>query len=325
MTDLPPFSPVPDEHDADLLASLYLDGEATEEEVAMVEADALLMERVNELRAVADELARPVAPPVGLSRRQIDVALQAFSPSTTPDLHTSDVSSPGAMAAPISLAERRTRRALPSWLGAAAATLMVLGGIGFGLSRLGGSSDSDSASDLVSAEMRDGSEALSQDADAAASASTTTQAAEAETASAAEAGEAAADDAGDASLAPVDPESNSEGTSEEATETTEDTDEAGVDAKAFYEENGPWEVTTFEDITAIAIFETQPPLLPIDELPCFGSEAVDSLQEPRSYAPLLLDGEPATLVVFEGEPEPGTIEPSVQAVILDAKCEIILR
>jgi len=45
----------------DELASAYLDGEATSDERALVEADAPLLARVEELRAVRRTLATPVA------------------------------------------------------------------------------------------------------------------------------------------------------------------------------------------------------------------------------------------------------------------------
>lgn len=323
MTDLPPSSPVPDEHDADLLASLYLDGEATAEEAAMVEGDARLMDRVAELRAVADGMARPIVPPVGLARRQIDAALEAFAPATTPDLGAATSPSHRAAVAPTSLDERRNRhshRAVPSWLGAAAATVMVLGGLGFGLSQLGGSSDSD---DSASVELRDGSDAFSQETGDTDAATSTTQAAEMEAASAADVGEEASEPAAD-DAAPA-PE-NDDG----ATETNEAAaDEGGsLDAATFYAENGPLQVESFEGITAIEIFETNNPLLlPIEKHPCIDREVFGDLGEPVGYAPLLLDSEPATLVVFEGEPEPGTTEPSVAAAVVldDPSCEIILR
>lgn len=60
--------------DQDELASAYLDDDATVEERALVEADAVLLARVEQLRSVRDALAEPVAVPTAEQR---DAAIAA--------------------------------------------------------------------------------------------------------------------------------------------------------------------------------------------------------------------------------------------------------
>ncbi|MEY2449352.1 MAG: hypothetical protein QOH79_2828 [Acidimicrobiaceae bacterium] len=63
--------------DRDELASAYLDDDATAEERARVEADPALLARVEEFRAVRDELAAPVIPPTAQRDAAIAAALLA--------------------------------------------------------------------------------------------------------------------------------------------------------------------------------------------------------------------------------------------------------
>ena len=66
------------EEELDLLASAYLDGEATSEEVATVERDPQLLARVEELRGVGRRLGATVDPPASLKQRHLSAALAAF-------------------------------------------------------------------------------------------------------------------------------------------------------------------------------------------------------------------------------------------------------
>ncbi len=67
------------EDELDLLASAYLDGEATSEEVALVERDPELQARVEELRAVAEQLSVTAPPSAQLKEQHLAAALAAFS------------------------------------------------------------------------------------------------------------------------------------------------------------------------------------------------------------------------------------------------------
>ena len=67
------------DEELDLLASGYLDGEATPEEVAMIERDPALLARVEELRAAQSAVRAPVpGPSMGLKEDQLAAALAAF-------------------------------------------------------------------------------------------------------------------------------------------------------------------------------------------------------------------------------------------------------
>jgi hypothetical protein len=98
------------EHDHldDEAISAVLDGEATADEVAHVDACATCAARLGELRDAALFVRTPVEPPSDTER---EAAIAAVLAPTT------------ATVTPI-------RRAVPRWLGAAAAALAVLAGIG---------------------------------------------------------------------------------------------------------------------------------------------------------------------------------------------------
>lgn len=70
MNPLPP--------NVDELVSAYLDGEATPEEIVVVESNTELMSRVDELRALARALAAPIVAPTDLKEAHIGAALGAF-------------------------------------------------------------------------------------------------------------------------------------------------------------------------------------------------------------------------------------------------------
>ena len=62
----------------DLLASAYLDGEATPEEVALVERDPALQARVEEFRTLGGGLADTPAPSPALRQAHLTAALAEF-------------------------------------------------------------------------------------------------------------------------------------------------------------------------------------------------------------------------------------------------------
>lgn len=297
-------SPPPENHDADLLASLYLDGEASPEEAAVVEATPDLMARVEAFRAVAGRLSEPVRPPVTLQRAHIAAALDAFEATA---------SAPAILreTAPVvvDLAERRARRGLPSWLGAAAATIVVVGGIGFGLSALNSSGSSDEATDAASS--REGPTANSE-----------TTVAESEELLAADsamedADSAAADEAMDDSAA-----------ADEATEESAMAEEAEPAADAGGADEvlaPPFDPGPVDGRSALEIADTVPPeqILPIEDAACFGSAVETSLEELTGFVPIVLDDDTGELLFFLTPDAGGQLVPG--AVVLGPDCELILE
>lgn len=165
------------EDDLDLLASAYVDGEATSEEVALVEGDPELLARVAELRAVSEQLS--AMPPVdaALKQQHLAAAMAEFSglaasvDSASAGVAAADPASveptagPNTTSSVPSLAEKRrdrearkAQRSMPQWMPAAAAFLLIGGGVVF-LAGRGGDNDS-------SAEMA--TEALDTSSDEAA-------------------------------------------------------------------------------------------------------------------------------------------------------------
>ncbi|MGF1598781.1 MAG: anti-sigma factor family protein [Acidimicrobiales bacterium] len=167
-----------DDRTAELL-SAYLDGEATPEEVARVEADPALLAEAEALRSVAERLGRELPPvPASLRRGQVAAALDLFDqleagraaigdpghdgpfPSVGSGAADGPVagSSRGGEAGPVvDLGSRRHRsggrlRGLPGWLGAAAALVLVAGGIGWVASQSG---SDETASETAAVEAED--------------------------------------------------------------------------------------------------------------------------------------------------------------------------
>jgi hypothetical protein len=289
----------PENLDADLLASLYLDGEASPEEAAVVEATPDLMARVEAFRAVAGRLSEPVRPPATLQRAHIAAALDAFETTASAPAIPQET-------APVvvDLAERRARRGLPSWLGAAAATIVVVGGIGFGLSALNSSGSSDEATDAASS--REGATANSE-----------TTAAESEELfaadSAMEDGDGTADDSAAADSA--------EEESVMAEEAEPAADAGGTDEVLA----PPFDPGPVDGRSALEIADTVPPeqILPIDDAACLGSAVATSLEELTGFVPILLDDEAGELLFFLTPDADGQLVPG--AVVLGLDCELILE
>lgn len=140
--------------DADLeVASAYLDGAATPEEVARVEADPALRRTVERLRTVGDRLA-VTAPDPALVDAHVSAALAARAGSA--DDGTSGTTSITDRAAARDAARRR-------WvpLGAVAAALLLIALVG-GMALV----DTDSRSDTVASGADDSSEFSPSDAEA---------------------------------------------------------------------------------------------------------------------------------------------------------------
>ncbi len=127
---------------ADELVSAYLDGEATPAEIAEVERSDALLARVEELRAVRDAVAEPVAPlPADLRDDLIGAALQVADDEAAARLE--------AKVVPF----RRPQRLL---LAMAAAVILLAAVVGTGLITSRGDDEEDTAAtaaDAPAAEM----------------------------------------------------------------------------------------------------------------------------------------------------------------------------
>ena len=172
--------PNPDE-----LVSAYLDGETTPAEAALVEQDAALMTRVEELRAARDAVARPV-PPLSTTRREQIIGTAMAS---------ADEAAASGVVVPL-------RRFPQPILAAAAAVVALAAVVGAGLlaSRLGGDDYADQASGAPTVDSADYSysgtdEAGPETAEMAEPAAEEEPAAEAEAATEAAMAEASASEA----------------------------------------------------------------------------------------------------------------------------------
>jgi hypothetical protein len=177
----------------DELASSYVDGEASPEERARVEADTNLLDLVEEFRALRLASLPRVEPSAALRNLHISAALAQFDSdragqsSGTAAMPSQDVSLPaslanddGGVANPddsgstsvsttstseiadnVVSFEKATRRRAPRWLANAAATAVLVGGVGFALAQLSTNDSNDSvdiASNSVSAEADEAAE-----------------------------------------------------------------------------------------------------------------------------------------------------------------------
>ncbi len=237
----------------DFIASAYVDGEATDEEVAMVERDPALRARVEAFRPIVESIGGPIAGPgPEVKERHLAAALTEFDAlfgapgqTDTPLRAATEATSEQPRADVIDFAKRqeesakpstgrtsnrRSGRVFPTWLSAAAVFLVVGGGAIFAASQLGqaGESSADEASaDFAEAEEVESAEAADQadfsqaDGDTSADAEAT-RAVEAPTADAM-AEDDAMEDGGDAAS----DESTSSPAEGEAADDSESDEEAG--------------------------------------------------------------------------------------------------
>ncbi len=143
----------------DLLASVYLDGEATPQEVALVERDPELLARVETFRAVRDTVSAPAAglgPSTAVKEQQLTAALGLYhsQPTSASQTTPSPSESDSTDSAVIDLTSRRRAQDAPegsrrgerlSLLAAAAGAMVLLVGGVFVAAQVGGGSESDSA------------------------------------------------------------------------------------------------------------------------------------------------------------------------------------
>lgn len=153
----------------DLLASAYVDGEATPDEVALVERDPELLARVEVMRTMVARVATPPPDPA-VKEQHLAAALAAFAgtaaePAAEPA--EAEVVDFGQRAA--SRAERRAAkppRSLPTWLPAAAVFILLSGGVIFAATNLQGDDDMDAAAFDTTESGSDDAAEESEDASA---------------------------------------------------------------------------------------------------------------------------------------------------------------
>ncbi len=226
----------------DELLSAYIDGEASPEEVALVEGDPRLRAEARALRALADDVAQVPGPPPGLRADHLATALGAFDALGDPaggGVVAEEAADPADPV--ISLSEARHRRTvrtrpeadesvrrLPAWLGTAAAAVLVVGGLGFAalVALPGGSDDEDAAVAFETAEESTDDAAEESTADEAEDDGARALAAEGES-------DTAADDAGGQDDAEAGAESQSVApTAPASDETGDESGNGGVDQAA---------------------------------------------------------------------------------------------
>lgn len=163
--------------DLTILASTYLDGQATDAERAQVEGDAELLAEVERLRRVRavlrDNSDEATTAPLSTRERHLAAALDAWDrlpaesagDATPASVDGAGVAGGASITAPVSLRDQRNkRRPAGTRLLTAAAAVLVLGGAGFVVRSALNSSTSDdsSATELISLDAA-GDEAPSAD------------------------------------------------------------------------------------------------------------------------------------------------------------------
>jgi len=259
------------DEELDLLASSFLDGEATPDEVAMIERDPNLAARVEELRVAQAAVRAPVpAPSMRLKEEQLTAALAAFDaddrrspviavdgpPSGSPEDAAAEPPDTGPV---INLESRRREReereataaGRMRWLSAVAGVFVFTAGAVFLIGQVnGGGDDSEFATDAMSEETDTADEAELAPADDGAAAGSS--------ANADMGTDDAADDGTDGevtseALGPADAEEDfALEESEEAADEGDTADEAASTADA---DNGP---TIRDDLPEEGFFGDEP-------------------------------------------------------------------
>ncbi len=298
------------DEELDLLASAYMDGEATPEEVALVERDPELQARVEAFRAV--RVDETVTPPPGLIDRHLATAMAEFegiasgpadgAGAPVVDLRAEAARRDGQRAdgsdGSDGRADRRRnrpRRTMPSWLPAAAGFVIIGGGLIWAIGQTGGSGD-DAASEADTAALatedaatEEAAEADAGGADEAADFDTLTD--EGEESEAME--ESAADGAARSSAAEAEAPAPADG--DDAADTADD--EAAEDAEAGLVEPEP--LLFFDEVPDPDTIEDLPEPEPDLERSLCGPEILSpSLGEPLGFIPIEIGGRPAELYLF---------------------------
>ncbi len=343
MTDPSDFNPrddgtsPSDAERADELASAFVDGEATADEIILIENDPTSAERIAQFNTVTSAVSAPITPPPAAIRAaHLAAAMAEFEENKSIDLTTSaSPATAGSSAEPASnkpaepvidlTAARESRAASPAkaersnrWLMSAAAALLVVGGIGFASSRLGGSDDADIAADFAGADDAGDEETSASNAEGA------TEALQAEAMGESD-DEAMEDDAMEEESAMEESAGSGAMEDEEAMEEGEESaDVAAADADT-EESSDPNRSSVFVEAPLVAAFEAttinelfeQATLLeplPLEESLCAADLAiVDGYWVPVES----IDGEIGELIV--------QISPDGEAIpiLVDAACTVI--
>lgn len=301
-------------NDFDDLVSAYIDGQATPEEVALVEGDPELRYRAETLRAIAAGMADTPPAPAALRTRHLAAALDAFDElsrsrlTSEAEIETVATTEGGPSVPVVDLAGRRRRRrsssraaradrsdrraGLPNWLGAAAALLLVFGGVGWIISQSDGSDDADTAAVAI-AESDGSTDSAAADDTAADESTEATQAATTDDAVAAEA-ELGVDEEADSNRAGDTDAAADESSAQLApTSTTISggffSDEEIEEARAFYASvPGP---TELDELLAGELFAPELSA-------CAAVLDLDDNLELVGFAPISIDGEEAEVLVL---------------------------
>ena len=175
------------DEELDLLASAYVDGEATPDEVALVERDPELQARVELFRSVqVEDDGAGSTPPAGLVDRHLSAALAEFEAirgadggatdgadapdevgRTAPVVDLRDATrradrsgaaaSAGGAASRTGRSSSKRARTMPSWLPAAAGFVIVGGGFLWAVGQTGGDDDSAETASLAIDDSADDS------------------------------------------------------------------------------------------------------------------------------------------------------------------------
>ena len=327
-------------NDFDDLVSAYVDGQVSPDEAALVESDPSLLAEVEALRSLSGRLSSelPVAPP-GQRARHLRAALAAFDEAygTGGPVPADSAPGPGAVTdlagrrpsqeapsrpvlqehGPIDeLGDRRARRqqrqGLPSWLGAAAAAVLVVGGLGWALRSvdgLGGGDDADESASFAADETSEASDdAFDSDEETGADGSAAQEAVAAEAAPAN--GEADTTERAEGSADEAEESSDDEAVDDTEDGGADEADDAGAtsgqgffpaeDIEAVREPfDGPPDPAVVELLASGPLFEAELSACAGDIVPPAGGELV-------GFHPISVDGADGEILVFRGPDGPST-------------------
>ncbi len=343
------------EEERDQLASVYLDGEATSQEVALVERDSDLQLRVQKLQSVSARLGSSITISPSLKEQHLAAALaqfdpaqslgdagttaDSFGPATSTEPENSEVAATEGEDNIIDLASRRFEsaptlsdepmttvksRSMPQWLSAAAVTLCVLGGGVWLASQMGSSSDEtsfESAGAAADFDEAADSEAMTATDDAMEESSAKSVEESVEESGMADSAAAERSTTTIADRAPEDSEETSDATEVEPGEDAaadEDLGESLTDAEVAG--NGGFfpnePVASFGETPNTADLVEAPPAPPRVDLE--QSQCVNEINRPVQvigYLPIEVSGQPAEFFIFIDEAG------NEDGIVLDADCQ----
>ncbi len=250
------------DEELDLLASSYLDGEATPDEVALIERDPELLARIDELRVAQAAVRAPVPQPsMRLKEDHLAAALAAFDatgaaddrPTTLLAVETpAEPTEPDHTGPVVDLREHRERRAEQQaaaagrmrWLSAVAGVLVFAAGAVFLVSQVNGGGDDEFAGAVADDGETDAS-AEAQLAESAPAAADDT-----------DADETAADDGSDAAIASEAMPADAEG--DFAAEDSAEIEEEAADEEAADGDDAAADAPVIQDLAEEGFFGDEP-------------------------------------------------------------------